>query len=341
MTVYRAASSLDAVALADGAVLLRSDMSSCRLEGASAAVFVENILPRIRDWAGIDAVMGNLIGYAKSDVVALIEQLTSSGLIHKRSQVPPDSTRVTAARVLAELAIDEGACLERLRTLRVGIFGLDIVGRLIGDSLVTAGIGTLLLADPERQHLAEGHFANADQTKIALAPPELSRPVVEALAAELDLMVVTFDRSFLVARHWVNRAALATGCPALFVDVSLAEAVVGPTVLPGETGCYMCFRMRHLATSDMFSEVMTHEQFLDAKRDSAGTRPIFPGLAELVAGIAISESIRLLFGPLVPAFANAVIVVDPLEARFHRHHVLRQPDCPHCKGVDVAVRAVG
>jgi hypothetical protein len=48
-----------------------------------------------------------------------------------------------------------------------------------------------------------------------------------------------------------------------------------------------------------------------------------------------------LFGPLIPAFANAVLVVDPVQARFDRHHVLRQPDCPHCTGIDVAVRAGG
>ncbi len=341
MTVYRTAASLDVVALADDAVLLRSDVASCRLEGTSATFFADHILPLLRDWSTIDSIMRSLGGYAESDVVVILESLVRSGLIQQRSVVPPGLGIPSAGRSLAELGIDEGACAERLRKLRVGIFGLDMVGQLIADSLFAAGIGTMLLSDPGRQHSYVPRLLSGNETIIKLAPIELSRSVIEALATELDLMVVTFDRSFLIARHWVNLAALASGCPALFIDVSLVEAVIGPTVLPGETGCYMCFRMRHLATSDNFDEVMAHEQFLDAKRDPAGARPLFPGLADIAAGCATGEIIRLLFGPLIPSFANAVMVVDPIEARFKRHHVLRQPDCPHCHGIDVAVRVGG
>jgi bacteriocin biosynthesis cyclodehydratase domain-containing protein len=339
VSVYRAATSLDAVALADGGVLLRSDTASCRLEGPSAKVFVDHILPTLRRWTGLDAIMPLLTGYAEDDVITLLDRLNSAGVLHKRSLVPAESE--SAARTLAELGIDEDGCTRRLSKLRVGLFGLDAVGCLITESLVKAGVGTVLLADPARQTDAADNTTLRAGTSIRLAPRELSRSAVEDLAAELDLMVVTFDRSFLVARHWVNRAALATGCPALFVDVSLAEAIIGPTVLAGETGCYMCFRMRHLATSDNFTEVMAHEQFLDAKRDPTGTRPLFPGLAEIAAGMATGEAIRLLFGPLVPALTNAVMVVKPVEALVERHHVLRQPDCPHCRGIDTAVRIGG
>jgi ribosomal protein S12 methylthiotransferase accessory factor len=226
-------------------------------------------------------------------------------------------------------------------SVAVGLFGLDVVGQLVAEALVSAGVGTLLLADPARQAQAVLDLPKNDTTNIRLAPVELSRTIVEELAGDLDLMLVTFDRAFLVARHWANRAALATGCPALFIDVSLLEAVVGPTVLPGETGCYLCLRMRHLATSDNFEEVMAHEQFLDAKRDPQASRPLFPGLAEIAAGLAVAEATRLLFGPLVPALANAVTIVKPAEASIERHSVLRQPDCPHCRGVDKAVRSGG
>lgn len=341
MSVYRAATSLDALVLADGKVLLRSDTASCRLEGASATVFVELILPSLRGWAGIDRIMRPLAGFDESEVVALLERLVSAGVIHERAAAPDESAAPPAARVLAELGIDEGACARRLSKLRVGVLGLDTVGQLIADSLIRAGVGTVLLVDPVRQTDAADGRAWAKNTIVKIGPPELSRAAVEDFAAGLDLMVVSFDRSFLIARHWANRGALSTGCPALFIDVSLTEAVIGPTVLPGETGCYMCFRMRHLATLDNFAEIMAHERFLDAKRDPSGTRPLFPGLAEIAAGLATGEAVRLLFGPLIPALTNAVMVVKPVEALVEQHHVLRQPDCPHCKGIDVAVRAGG
>ena len=166
----------------------------------------------------------------------------------------------------------------------------------------------------------------------------LSRQAIFEAAEQLDLLIVAVDRAMIAARHWSNQAALATGCPALFVDVAAVEAVIGPTVLPGETGCYTCFRMRHLATLNAFEEAMTHEHHLDARRDPQFERPAFPGLTEIAAGSAVTETFRLLFPPLLPSLANAVLRIDPLSAAFERHEVLRQPDCPHCRGIDVAVR---
>ena len=124
----------------------------------------------------------------------------------------------------------------------------------------------------------------------------------------------------------------------MFVDVSAVEAVVGPTVIPGETGCFMCFRMRHLATSEAFGEIMAHERHLDARKDPRFERGAFPGLQAMAAGATVAEATRLLFAPLNPWLANAILRIDALTMKFERHEVLRQPDCPHCWGIDQAVR---
>jgi ribosomal protein S12 methylthiotransferase accessory factor len=339
VTVYRVAASLDAVPLDDDAVLLRGDMASCRLEGEAATVFAERILPRLRSWVSVESIMPSLDGYAAADVTSLIESLIPSGLVLRRSGIPSERPG-TAARALADLGIDEGGAGDHLAKLRVCVFGLGPVGWVVGEALLDAGIGRVVVADPEKaQHFLGSHPADCDRCHTFEGV--LSRETVEKAAADLDLMVMTMDRAFLAARHWVNRASLATGCPALFVDVALNEAIVGPTVLPGETGCYMCLRMRHIATSDNFKEVMAHERHLDAAKDPASTRPLFPGLSYIAAGIATGEAFRLLFGPLIPAFTNAILIADVTEATFERHTVLRQPDCPHCKGIDSAVRVGG
>jgi ribosomal protein S12 methylthiotransferase accessory factor len=339
VTVYRVAASLDAVPLDDDAVLLRGDMASCRLEGEAATVFAERILPHLRSWASVEAIMPSLEGYAAADVTNLIESLIPSGLVLRRSGVPSGRPG-TAARALADLGIDEGGAGDHLAKLRVGVFGLGPVGWAVGEALLDSGIGRVVVADPEmHERLLESHPGDRDRCDVL--DGIFSRETVEQAAFDLDLMIVTVDRGFLAARHWVNRASLASGCPALFVDVALHEAIIGPTVLPGETGCYMCLRMRHIATSDNFKEVMAHERHLDAAKDATAARPLMPGLAQTAAGIATGEAFRLLFGPLIPAFTNAVLVVDATEATFERHTVLRQPDCPHCKGIDTAVRAGG
>lgn len=340
MSVYKAIGGIDAVRLEDGAVLLKSDMVSCRLEGESAGIVADRLLPALAGWQPRAALEALLADYPPDDVAAVLAELVAAGLVRERADAPEAGAQSPALDALAALTVDEGEAAARLAALRVGLFGLDRLGLIVGEALARAGVGTLLLGDPARQDEAAAILQAGPRTRVRAGPAALSREAVEALAAELDLMIVTFDRGFLAARHWVNRAALATGTPALFADLSLTEALVGPTLLPGKTACYMCFRMRHLATRDKFADVFALEQHLDERKDAAAARPLFPGLVESAAGLVLGEAMRLLAG-LMPALAGVVVRFDAFVPALERHRLLRQPDCPHCRGIDAAVRADG
>jgi bacteriocin biosynthesis cyclodehydratase domain-containing protein len=229
-------------------------------------------------------------------------------------------------QTLVDIGIDQGLTADYLAKLKVGVVGTGELAASVSELLASAGFGNL------------SSFGSAPGGR-ASDIHALSKEAILEGARQVQLLIVAVDRAMLSSRHWANQAALETGCPALFVDVSAVEAVVGPTVLPGETGCYTCFRMRHLATSDAFAEVMAHEQHLDALRNPGLERPAFPGLRAMAAGAVVAEATRLLFAPLNPWLANAILRIDALTMKFERHEVLRQPDCPHCGGIDTAVRA--
>lgn len=322
MSVYRTVGTLRAIALGDDALLLKSDHASCRIEGASAKPVAEVIIPALSSWASLDDVCARAGGYARDDVAGLLDSLVEARLVITRSDKPPgDAAQAAAAlSVLADIGIDETAAAKRLATLRVGVVGDGQHARWLVQSLGAQAVGTIRALGVEE---------------------DLTRDGLAAAAGELDCLLVAVDAARLSARHWANQAALATGCPAIFVDVASTEAVVGPTVLPGETGCYLCFRMRHLATRDAFTEAMAHERDLDEAREPVSDRPSFPGLAPMALGALLAEAFRLLFGPLHPDLANAVLVIDAIEATQVRHEVLRQPDCPQCRGIDTAVRTHG
>lgn len=326
MTCYRAAASLDIVELAEGAVLLRSDLASCRIDGDSARLLAAEVLPRLSDWTAFEDLARGLEGYDPQEVQALLDQLAGSSLLLKSRTVP--AAGGNGARFLGELGLDEGDAARRLAQFRIVIAGETRAAASLHQALAAFGFERLTLL----QEQGEGEDSPA---------LELTKAAIVSAAEEADLMVVAVDRAMLAARHWANQAALKTGCAALFVDVAALEAVVGPTVLPGESGCYTCFRMRHLATSDTFVEVMAHERHLDALRNPRFERPAFPGLPEMAAGAAATEAVRLVFAPLSPSLANAVLRIDPVTLSVERHEVLRQPDCPHCAGVDSPVRKAG
>ena len=321
MSVFRKVGTLRAVHLGDDALLLKSDHASCRIEGASARPVTDAIIPALSDWASLDEVCKRAKGYAQEDIAGLLDSLVDARLVIRRSAKPrTDGQRAGALQVLADIGIDEDAAAQRLATLRIGVVGSGENARLLSEAFEKAGVG-------------EVRKLGREET--------LARESLLSIARELDCLLVVEDAARLAARHWANKAALANGCPAIFLDISSTEAVVGPTVLPGETGCYLCFRMRHLATRDAFLEAMAFERDLDKTREPVADRPSFPGLAQMALGAMMGEAFRLLFGPMRPDLANAIVVLDALEGTTARHEVLRQPDCPECRGIDTAVRHNG
>ena len=340
---YQAAPGVELVALDNGAVLFRSDTVSCRLEGTSASLVAGELWPRLASWRALDDLAAALPDYAAASIAGMLDELAGAGLVHARSGPPPAPAATSPAGLaLAALGVDPADAAERLAALRLGVFGLGRVGALLAEGLAQAGVGGLLLADPgieDRLAATVGRVAaSAPATRLLPAPGQWSREAVADAVADLDLTICVIDRGHLAARHWVNQAALATGRPALFGELTLAGALVGPLVLPGESACYMCLRMRHLATLDEFANAFAYERELDARRQPDPDRPIFPGLAEACAGLLIAEAVKLLFGPLRPGSINAVLELEILEPALRRHVLLQRPDCPHCAGLDTAVR---
>jgi bacteriocin biosynthesis cyclodehydratase domain-containing protein len=276
-------------------------------------------------------VQSELVDYAADDVETLLESLVKSRVVLRRASARSGPDTSTAA-LLADLGLPSGEVIQRLAALRIGVIGSNSLADSISAQLANLGVGRV-----ERYRHPEDGAGNSSERQQA---KQLTKAAIAADAGGLDLMIAAVDQRFLAARHWVNLAALASGCPALFLDLSATEAVVGPLVLPGESGCYMCFRMRQIATSDNFVEVMSHERHCDQVRQDCD-RLAFPGLAACATGIVLGEAFRLLFGPLMPALPNAVLQIDALTCKFQRHEVLRHPECPHCHGIDSAVRVNG
>lgn len=131
----------------------------------------------------------------------------------------------------------------------------------------------------------------------------------------------------------LNRDRHERGLPWLPVgsfDGRLAE--IGPLVVPGETACAECVRIRRRATSGCAADHL----LLAAARPVA-TMP--PALATLVAALAADLALRWLGSadPTVPG-ALTTVTLDPGPTVAHRR-VLRVPRCPVCSPVAGAAPA--
>lgn len=341
---------LETVRLGEERALLRTEAASLTLEGPSVALFLDGLLPRLDGKRNVGDIAA-IERLASADLYAHLADLERAGVLQQVDEAPGDHP---LAPVLALLGLPPARAGARLAAVRAVVFGLDAVGLQIGRELLGAGIGTLTLHDHvpladgdallrtaadrrllgrPRHDLAVERLASAAGAKQSVAggAPSLDIDVVRRLAEDADLMIGAFDRGYAAAHHWINRVALETGVPALFVAAGGLRVTVGPLVVPGETACFMCWRMRELATAEDFAAAMGYEEQLDAARRSMPDRPTLPTLAPLAAGLAASEALKLLLAIGTPMLTSQVAAFDALSGRLTHHPVLFRPDCPVCQ----------
>lgn len=115
----------------------------------------------------------------------------------------------------------------------------------------------------------------------------------------------------------VNRVARRTGLRWTASHSSATEVVLGPTVYPGETACYVCYQMRSVACSD------DPAAELAALRRREPTQECPTGVAGLLGQMLALEAVNR-------SAKGAIVVVDAVTLCSQRHAVLRVPACPIC-----------
>jgi adenylyltransferase/sulfurtransferase len=145
-----------------------------------------------------------------------------------------------------------------------------------------------------------------------------------------DFVIGCVDQSQSNLMYRLNRVCLRTGQRWSSGSVSAFEGIVGPTVTPLETACYLCYRMRAVACSENPEAEFAHLRFLDRrKRDDSGRRENLVFGPATIGNLLALEGFRILLG-LPPAASGRIIVFDFMELTSQKHVVLRKPWCPAC-----------
>ncbi len=152
-----------------------------------------------------------------------------------------------------------------------------------------------------------------------------------ALADPVDLRVVVVEDYLDEALAEHNRAALDSGTPWLLVRPGGAESWVGPTFVPGSTGCWRCLADRLGANRPLDA---LHR--FRAEGDAGPVRAQLPSTAGTALMLTVTQvATRLATGS--GDLDGAVVSVDHAEASTTRHVLTRRPQCPAC-GTDAVLR---
>jgi len=346
---YRLRPTVDVIHLGEDRLLLRSDTLSIKIEGGFSKLLQRLILPALDGRLSL-AELAQRLEVSPAVLRDNFENLADSGIFERSLQPFETASPNARLNLFRAMGMTDAELGRRFREVRIAIFGMERPGALTAEALLEAGFRNLMLLDPtpaqgeellpdelgkvvSREQLVAGRLKLRHPGSVIdiSGRPNLTREGVLELACGFDLLVAAWDQGFISGNHWVNRAAQAVGVPALFSEIKGVQALAGPFVVPGLTACFMCSRMRSVATAEDFEAAMAGETYYDQfKSPDHSRREILVPACATVASLLASEALRYLVLGQQPVLAGGIVEYDPLTLTLRRHALLEHPHCPVC-----------
>ena len=224
----------------------------------------------------------------------------------------------------------------RLADASVLVIGVGALGCAAADALATAGVGRLLLVDPDRVERSNLHRQLLHRTA------DLGRPKVESAAERLRgrhpalalaTAAVRFDAANaadlarnqaclidatdgIATKFRVNDLAVTLGTPLVHGGIVRFQGQL-MTILPGVSACYRC----------LFGA--PPEEGSVPSCQEAG---VLGSLAGTIGTLQAAEAIRLVTGAGA-LLADRLLTYDALAGRWRHVHLRRNPTCATCRDV--------
>ncbi|MDR3082596.1 MAG: TOMM precursor leader peptide-binding protein [Streptomyces sp.] len=298
------------------------------------------------------------LGLPDGHVDALVDNLSGSGLLDDATGGGPqaDALRAKAAVLdrlrpdlasLSLIARAPGEPARRLaarRSLRVQVRGAGRVGGILASLLAGAGVGEVDVRDTGRVEPWDVAPGGVPAGSIGERREEAARRAVRAAAPDRPprrerasrrspcgdagpgySLVILAPRDGLHVHAPDPLAAeplIASGTPHLYAGVVEGTGVVGPFVLPGDTGCAGCLDRGRADQDDTWARLV-------AQWRSGGPRPVQAcdlALATAVAGVAAGHALAFLDGE-VPSSTGARWEASVPRLHWHARPVWAHPAC--------------
>ncbi|AYC38721.1 hypothetical protein DWG14_02953 [Streptomyces griseorubiginosus] len=290
-------------------------------------------------------------------VDALVDRLARAGLVEDAKGGGPAADALRGKKEvmdrlapdLASLSLttsgpdDAISLLSARRSLRVQVRGAGRVGAVLAALLSGAGVGEVDVRDwgrVEPGDVAPGGLSAASvgerrdtaarRAVSASAPGRPPRRASRTAAGGDDpgfALVVLAPRDDIdvhAPAMAVAEPLVRSGTPHLYAGVVEATGVVGPFVLPGETGCAGCLHETRTDRDEAWPRLVAQWRSGSGPRSA---RPCDLALATTVAGLAAAHALAFLDGR-VPSSAGARWEVSLPGLNWHARPVWPHAACP-------------
>lgn len=227
----------------------------------------------------------------------------------------------------------EKQVLSNLMDKTVVVLGVGGVGSNVALNLAACGIGSLHLVDGDTVEISnlnrqllytpadiKRHKVDVAADRLRLFNPSLRiRQTQTFLRSIEDVLRVIEGADFVVraidtpveAQLWVNQACIEAGIPSIGAGFLMQGALVGPTVIPGQTACLAC-----------------HQQQLPQLDRGVGVT--LAPVVTTAAGILANEVVSYLAGLGTLRTTEGVLQINAPTFAITLHPVTKDPNCLVC-----------
>lgn len=335
-------------------LVFHSDLGTFRLYGPDLQMFIDAVVPLLDGSRGMDEVVESLPDYSPESVRKLLDLLERHGVIETVGVTKDERWRGQEEffRTWTDHPQEATQALSRARVL---LAGLEPWGAVAAAELAASGVGALHVLDDGRvteydllsvrfwgaRHVGRprvetlkdvlgeispwcrvttGSFALNDDRTLALRTPDW------------DLVMGTLAREELQVLRSLAEFSHRSRIPSLYGYLEGLDAVVGPVVIPGQTACWNCARLRRLAHADHPEVAHALHASLAAARSRPRVRtylaPMVPVLGHLIA----LEALKLLSQYAESRLAGCLLVQNLVTLETSLHTIIRMPWCDICGG---------
>jgi bacteriocin biosynthesis cyclodehydratase domain-containing protein len=235
----------------------------------------------------------------------------------------------------------------RLREAHVVVLGVGGLGSWAAYGLACAGIGSLSLVDGDRLEMSNlnrqvlyseagcgGAKAQLAAERLLQFNPSIEvRPVqrrlecladVEAVVDGADFVVDAADWPAYKIDGWVNQACFERAVPFTAMGQLPPLIRLGPTYVPGQTGCHDC---REAAFREDYP---LYDELAEAKSLAPSPAPTFGPACGIIGAHAAMEAVHYLSGICTPSTLGRAVTIDLRTLAVSAEDVPKRPDCPVC-----------
>ena len=257
--------------------------------------------------------------YLPTTITFLLKMLRANGVLQEGVVSPPPPLtpdnlleNENLVQFFSHYVLDPVGTLAQLHQARVALIGSDSIKNRIQQGLLSMGFGSL----SEIEGLSK---------KTAYDPSQLHKEVIGSLK-EVDFLIAcqdTTDHRFFQA---MNSACLETQTRWMHVSISGTKGIMGPTIVPHQSACYICYDKRMASNATELQGYLAYQNQTGLSKNEGFLGPLWSTLAEQVA----LEMARIISGFAPPKTIGRLYEFEATTPLAEGHDVLRIPRCPAC-----------